>query len=139
MISDTPAGSSRREFLKRTAKTVVAGVLAAGVVRGAAATQDNKAGGTQSAHDLQRVPDRVFIEYDGKTRAPASRVGDEFSEGGTTVRFREAADRGLAVEVHCPKGPLSRVILRWEHRFAPETVFLGEGALAAARCRSDPN
>ena len=74
---------------------------------------------------LPELPARVFIEHDGAHLESTERRGSRFVSAQAAVTLASAAD-GVAVRVACPKGPLSRVVLRWETTFPADTVFLGD-------------
>ena len=74
---------------------------------------------------LPELPARVFIEHDGSRLESTERRGARFVSAQAAVTLASATD-GVAVRVACPKGPLSRVVLRWETTFPADTVFLGD-------------
>jgi alpha-galactosidase len=74
---------------------------------------------------LPELPAHVFIEHDGAHLESTERRGSRFVSAQAAVTLASAAD-GVAVRVACPKGPLSRVVLRWETTFPADTVFLGD-------------
>ena len=75
--------------------------------------------------DLPRLPSQVFIQHDSGTFVTASRNGARFSSEKAVVQFEEMAG-GMAIRVACPSGPLSRVMARWDVRFPPDTLYLGD-------------
>ena len=74
---------------------------------------------------LRSLPDRVFIEHDGSRLLPTERSGDRFSTSAATVTCTTTSG-GTEVSVTCPRGPLSRVVLRWDRKFPANTLFLGD-------------
>jgi len=74
---------------------------------------------------LPELPARVFVDHDGSRLERADRVGRRFTTARADVAFAGTA-AGTAVRVTCPAAPLSRVLLRWEARFADDTLFLGD-------------
>ena len=74
---------------------------------------------------LPDLPSRVYIDHDGKGLKPAAGHGARFTTEGAVVEVAENSG-ARDVRVHCPKGPLTRVVLRWESRFPAETLFLGD-------------
>lgn len=127
-------GTNRRHFLGQ-ALTLGVGSIALGSSARAdaklppsAPTQAPRAalpsvGGTAKLIALPDLPARVFVQSEGATLIAAERAGERFTTATTEVTLvRRAAD--LAVRVHCPRGPLSRVLLRWETSLLDGDVIL---------------
>jgi alpha-galactosidase len=129
--------SSRRSFIAGSLQ-IGAGALLAGAAGERAAGAGQTASSTIQAPsavpasarphaliDFPRLPTRVFIEHDNGAMVAAHRDGARFSSDKALVQFEEKPE-GVAIRAECPNGPLSRVIARWEARFTPDTLFLGD-------------
>ena len=74
---------------------------------------------------LPGLPTRVFIQHEASALMPAGRSGESYSNSHACVTLAEGTT-GQAISVHCPRAPLSRVVLRWETTFPAVTLFLGD-------------
>jgi len=122
-MSETGVGSARRTFLGNAVKLGVGSALI-GSSGGTRDAEGETAGSTQAAA-LPEIPARVFVDHDGTRLEPADRQGSRFTSGRAAVAL-VPGPAGTAVGVTCPRGPLSRVVLRFETTFADDTLFLGD-------------
>ena len=130
-MPDLPDSADRRAFLGGALK-LGAGSLLLGAALGAgakaeAATKPSAPGGRGPAmpEQLPDVPTRVLVDHAGSGLVAMQHEGAHFTSGEGAVDLVRSAD-GLAVRVSCPKGLLTRVVLRWEMSFPAGTLFLGD-------------
>jgi alpha-galactosidase len=71
------------------------------------------------------LPTRVLVQHDGTNFQTTNRQGSRFTSERAVVNLA-ATVAGQEVRVTCPRGPLSRVVLRWEMIFPGDTLFLGD-------------
>jgi hypothetical protein len=112
--------SPHRGFLRRAATLSVSSVLANPANAAAASIK--------APRSLARLPDLpawVLIDHDGKELKSADRQGARFATEQALVGISETVD-GQEVRVHCRKGPLTRVVLRWETLFPSGALFRGD-------------
>ena len=83
------------------------------------ASQNKKIGG-QLPGSLPDRPDAVFVEEGDWAFREADREGSVFSTATTRISVSDT------VKVSCPRGELSRVVLRWKLSFPARTLFLGD-------------
>lgn len=112
--------STRRSFLGQ-AVTLGAGSVLANAANASAEPLRSP----RSIAPLPPWPARVFVDHDGQGLKSSARQGARFATDRAAVEIAETAD-GREVRVHCPKGPLARVMLRWETPFPTEMLFLGD-------------
>ncbi len=74
---------------------------------------------------LPELPERVFVDLDGRELREAERRGARFTLGPASVTVAPAQG-AASVRVHCPRGPLCRAVLRWPFAFPEDTLFLGD-------------
>lgn len=117
--------SSRRNFLGQALKLGAGTILIGSAAPGRTATA--KAAGPLSPMPdaLPERPMRILIDHDGSGLKPADRTGARFTSALASVGLTRSA-AGLVVGVTCPRGPLSRVVLRWEMEFPADALFLGD-------------
>ena len=115
--------NNRREFLTTTAKFGVASLLMGASDTHAA--DPAPAANVSALLSLPEIPARVFVAREDMRLQPTQRTGDRFAGQGVEVRF-QPQDGGTAVVVHCPTGPLSRVVLRWDANFPEDALYLGD-------------
>ena len=119
---------TRREFLGDAVKLGVGAILLNPAAKAMAEeTAPHPAGDSleSASGRLLDGPGRAFIDRDGAGLVPADRTGTDFSVPGCKISVA-ASSSAKAIRVHCPAGPLSRIVLRWEAAFAPEAIFLGD-------------
>ena len=120
--------SSRREFLGQ-ALAVGAGALLAGAAQpgpAAAAVPPARPTSKSSLTAWPDLPVRILVDHDGSARlVAADRQGSRFTSAGAEVSLNPST-AGMEVRVTCPRGPLARVVLRWEATFPGDTLFLGD-------------
>ncbi len=119
-MPDTDFNSTRRAFLGR-AITLGAG----SVLLGSSSSESRAAdAATPASPAALEVPNRVLVDH-GQGLASTERQNSRFTSREASVNL-VSTPSGLEVRVTCPKGPLARVILRWETSFAGDTLFLGD-------------
>ena len=120
-MADLSSLPSRRDFLRG------AGGLALGSALGAPALAAVSTGTPDEVLPaaLPDLPTRVLIQHDGPDFVTATRQSNHFTSPQASVELH-ATKAETAVRVTCPKGPLSRVVLRWEMSFPEEALFLGD-------------
>ena len=74
---------------------------------------------------LPDLPTRVLVDHDGSGLISTQRQGFRFTTDVGAVEL-VTMPSGSAVRVACPKGLLSRIVLRWETTFPAGTLFLGD-------------
>jgi alpha-galactosidase len=118
--------SNRRSFLQSGVK-VSAGIVAIGGARQSSAKSTELPQNTEVAFpiELSRLPTRVFVDDDGRGLKPTARHGSRFSSRSVEVECN-ANDDNTDVAVTCPKGPLTRVVLRWEVQLPVDALYLGD-------------
>lgn len=124
-MSPSANNSSRRHFIGDSLKLGVVSLVAApGHARG----DTPPAGNSPDTRPILAWPDmpaRVFIEHEAGQRLPATREGSRFTTPRASVTLEDTA-AGRKVLVHCPQGPLCRVILRWDAAFPTDSLYLGD-------------
>ncbi len=71
------------------------------------------------------LPDSVFLIGSDNDLVAARRDGDRFTTGQAEVALAATAD-GTTVDVSCPDGDLSRVVLRWRRPLPAGSLVLGD-------------
>ena len=125
-MTNSPTNPGRRAFL-RDSLTFGAGSLLLGASLPARAA-DKSAGDRKNSPALAawpELPTRVLIEHDGNDFQTTNRQGSRFTSERAVVNLA-ATVAGQEVRVTCPRGSLSRVVLRWEISFPGDTLFLGD-------------
>jgi alpha-galactosidase len=125
-MTDALNNPGRRAFLGQALK------LGAGSLALAAALPGTAADSASLPHRisplpaaLPELPVRVLVDHDGTGLQTASRSGARYTTDRAAVLL-VTTPSGQDVRVTCPKGPLSRVVLRWETSFAGDTLYLGD-------------
>ena len=118
-----PAPSSRRAFLGQTLKLGAGSLLAGAAISGRAAAE--RATPSPLPPALPDQPTRVLVDHDGTGLVAARGQGGRFTSAQAEVTITSEPD-GLAVRVSCPKGPLNRVVLRWETGLPADALYLGD-------------
>ncbi len=108
--------SSRRRFL---AQLGGGSVLLGAALSGRAESPARIRGSVPSA--LPDLPSAVFIDHDGNGPIACTRQGSRFTSAQGAVEIS-----GATVKVTCPRGPLSRVVLRWGIVCPDDTLYLGD-------------
>lgn len=116
-MSSTPPLFGRRAFIRNS---LALGVGAAVGLPSSPAGTPPGAAGAPLPVGLGAVPSRVFVQ-EGEGLVGAARQGDRFTSSAVAVEFS-----GGEVVVSCPKGELSRVVLRWALRWPSDIVFMGD-------------
>jgi alpha-galactosidase len=130
-MSDGPINRSRRAFLGDAVRLGLGSIVLNAAQKSMASPSLTPAPDRASAPiaplsaDLRRLPDSAFIDHDGAGLMSAARAGSTFSSDQCEARL-VVTEVGLKVRVACPAGPIARVVLRWEAKFPPETLFLGD-------------
>lgn len=112
---------SRRAFIRESV-SLGAGAAAALSLRADAPAPSVGASaiGPRLPERLAELPARVFVQQEAGL-VMASRKGGMFTTPQVSVEIS-----GAEVKVACPKGELSRVVLRWETGWPAEARFLGD-------------
>ncbi|HWA24181.1 MAG TPA: hypothetical protein VG734_00805 [Lacunisphaera sp.] len=119
----TPGDSTRRAFLGQALKLGAGSLLAGSVLPVQAAGTVAAPASMPSA--LPDLPTRILIDHDGSGFATCTRQKNRFTSAqGAVVLTGGGASQ--AVNVSCPAGPLSRVILRWETTCPEDALYLGD-------------
>jgi len=133
-MTNKPASPDRRSFLAKTLQVGVGSVLAGAGLQAVAAGEppagerERQAGARVASGRLVSLPEMptlILVQNEAGTYVKAERAGGRYASGKAEVWLEEGSD-GMAVHVACPKGALSRVVLRWETRFPEDTLFLGD-------------
>jgi alpha-galactosidase len=123
-LSLSDVDPARRRLLGQALK-VGAGSLLMGAADSGAVAAGGADVGPALPTALPDLPARVFVDHDGTVLTAAERRGPRFASLKAEVTFVPSAT-GTAIRVACPAGSLSRVVLRWDVTFAPDTLFLGD-------------
>ncbi len=128
-MPDSPTGT-RREFLGNAVKLGIGSLLLDPSTQAMASIAQTEPAGRGSplagtVARLREAPGKVFIDREGTGMAQAGRTGSAYSTAGCEVALT-GEPFGHSVRVHCPAGPLNRVVLRWETAFPRGTLFLGD-------------
>ncbi len=70
---------------------------------------------------LRELPVRVYVQENEESPRVSTRTDNRFTTASTAVVIA-----GGSVRVSCPRGTLSRVILRWDVALPAEAIFLGD-------------
>ncbi len=122
-MPDLPSQPSRRDFIRGAGGLALGSALAA---RALGATTPATLSAASPA-PLVDLPVRVLIDHDGSGFVTATRQSPKlrFTSAQAAVEFKPGKGE-TAVRVSCPKGPLSRIVLRWETTFPEDTLYLGD-------------
>ncbi len=114
---------SRRAFLRRSILLGAGATATAATLKASAwgPSPGNSAGSPSLPTRLPDSPSAAFVQHEGADLVKATHQGTRF----TTSRAEITVD-GSKVSVACPKGPLSRVVLRWAMRMPAEALYLGD-------------
>jgi len=119
-------GFSRRDLLGSAVKVGAGSLVGASLPTNEAAALTAVKGAPSMFTELPGLPVKVFVDHEGKgVLVPTDRQGARFTSGRAAVSLTARAS-GTAVVVSCPRGPLARVVLRWEAPFPADTLFLGD-------------
>ena len=120
-----PTPPTRRDFLgnvlKLGAGSLLLGSAVSSTASGAAATGIDGTG----LNALGTRPNRVLIDHDGSGLGSTTKQGSRFTSANAEVDLLISAT-GTDVRVTCPKGPLNRIVLRWEDTFPADALYLGD-------------
>jgi alpha-galactosidase len=75
---------------------------------------------------LPELPARIFVDHGDGTLAMTTRAGNRFTTAHASIDVTPADDGATSVDVTCPAGPISRVVLRWDAAFPEAALFLGD-------------
>lgn len=128
-MSQYPSDPGRRAFLGQALVLGAGALTMRPALRAETETKVPSGQARQSAGlptALPEFPARVFLQAGDAQLLAASRVGQRFTTATTAVSLARDPAGALAVRVACPRGPLSRVVLRWETTFPADTLFLGD-------------
>jgi len=125
-MPDALNNSGRRAFLANALKLGAGSLVLAASLPGTAADQvHGKAHPAPMPAALPEQPTRVLVAHEGPDLQTATRSGTRFTTDRAVVSL-VTTPQGQDVRVTCPKGPLSRVVLRWETSFSGDTLYLGD-------------
>lgn len=110
-------------------RDLLSAALALGVGQLAPRTRHNSTDAAAPASmrvPLAQMPDRIFVDHDGIGRlASTVRRAEQFTTATASVQLT-VSQAGTAIAVTSPSGPIARVVLRWDRRFAEDALFLGD-------------
>lgn len=119
--------SDRRKFLQNSIQVGAGSVLLAHAseTKASAEAPRPQHGASASLLNLSELPARVYVQDEHGSLTQATRSGSSFSTNNTRIRCTPATD-GTSVSVSCPRGPLMRILVRWDHTFPDDTLYLGD-------------
>ncbi len=124
----TPSSNNptRRSFLGNALKAGAGSLLIASSLKGAEVAENaNHAMITSVIAELPGLPVRILVDHDGKGLVTADRQGSRYTTSQAELTLVSSTE-GMQVRVSCPKGTLSRAVLRWETAFPSDALFLGD-------------